>query len=86
MKVLLSSIAKNDIRMLMRVFNAEKEHKDKIFLNVLKDSVQQIVENSEHIDIKDKEMQVFKTENLPINIHYIFEDDENLLITAVFKD
>lgn len=72
--------------MLMRVFNAEKEHKDKIFLNVLKDSVQQIVENSAHIDIKNKEMQVFKTENLPINIHYIFEDDENLLITAVFKD
>lgn len=72
--------------MLMRVFNAEKEHKDKIFLNVLKDSVKQIVENSEHIDIKNKKMQVFKTENLPINIHYIFEDDENLLITAVFKD
>lgn len=86
MKVLLSSIAKNDIRMLMRVFNAEKEHNDKLFLDILKDSVQQIVENSENIDIKNKEMQVFKTKQLPINIHYIFENDENLLITAVFKE
>ncbi|WP_312077086.1 hypothetical protein [Chryseobacterium sp.] len=85
MKILLSSIAKNDIRMLMRVFNAEKENKDKYFLDVLKNSVQQIVENTSRIDIKSAEMQVFKTENLPVNIHYVFEDNDNLLITAVFK-
>lgn len=71
--------------MLMRVFNAEKENKDKYFLDVLKDSVQQIVENTSIIDIKSAEMQVFKTENLPVNIHYVFEDNDNLLITAVFK-
>lgn len=71
--------------MLMRVFNAEKENKDKYFLDVLKDSVQQIVENTSQIDIKSAEMQVFKTENLPVNIHYVFEDNDNLLITAVFK-
>ncbi|MBD8084158.1 hypothetical protein [Chryseobacterium caseinilyticum] len=86
MKILLSSIAKNDIRMLMRVFNAEKENNDKFFLDVLKDSVQQIVENSEHIDIKNREMQVFKTDSLPVNIHYIIEDNDSLLITAVFKN
>ncbi|KQS94039.1 hypothetical protein [Chryseobacterium sp. Leaf394] len=86
MKILLSSIAKNDIRMLMRVFNAEKENNDKFFLDVLKDSVQQIVENSEHIDIKNMEMQVFKTDSLPVNIHYIIEDNDSLLITAVFKE
>jgi hypothetical protein len=86
MKVLLSSIAKNDIRMLMRVFNAETEKKDKFFLDVLKNSVEQIVEKSAQMDIKSAEMQVFKTENLPIHIHYIFEDNENLLITAVFKE
>ncbi len=71
--------------MLMRVFNAEKENKDKYFLDVLKNSVQQIVENTSRIDIKSAEMQVFKTENLPVNIHYVFEDNDNLLITAVFK-
>lgn len=86
MKVLLSSIAKNDIRMLMRVFNAETEKKDKFFLDVLKNSVEQIVEKSAQMDIKSTEMQVYKTENLPINIHYIFEDNDNLLITAVFKE
>lgn len=86
MKVLLSSIAKNDIRMLMRVFNAETEKKDKFFLDVLKNSVEQIVEKSAQMDIKSTEMQVYKTENLPINIHYVFEDNDNLLITAVFKE
>ncbi|KQT16085.1 hypothetical protein ASG31_14005 [Chryseobacterium sp. Leaf404] len=86
MKVLLSSIAKNDIRLLMRVFNAEKKNKDRYFLDVLKDSVQQIVENTNHLDIKSKKMQVFKTENLPINIHYVIEDNNDLLITAVFKE
>lgn len=86
MKVLLSSIAKNDIRMLMRVFNAETEKKDKFFLDVLKNSVEQIVEKSAQMDIKSTEMQVYKTENLPVNIHYVFEDNDNLLITAVFKE
>lgn len=56
MKVLLSSIAKNDIRMLMRVFNAETEKKDKFFLDVLKNSVEQIVEKSAQMDIKSAEM------------------------------
>mgnify|MGYP003621678966 CR=1 FL=1 len=85
MEVLLSSIAKNDIRLLMRVFKAEKECKDKYFLDKLKDTVQHIVEDSMQIGIKKKEMQVIKIENLPVTIHYIFEDN-HLLITAVFKE
>ena len=72
--------------MLMRVFNSEEEHKDRYFLKILKESVTQILENSREIDIKNKEMQVFKASNLPVNIHYIFEDNEHLLITAVFKE
>ncbi|WP_123891590.1 hypothetical protein [Chryseobacterium piscicola] len=86
MEVLLSSIAKNDIRLLMRVFKAEKERKDKYFLDKLKDTVQQIVKDSMQIGIKNKEMQVIKIENLPVTIHYIFEDNNHLLITAVFKE
>ena len=69
----------------MRVFKAEKERKDKYFLDKLKDTVQHIVEDSMQIGIKNKEMQVIKIENLPVTIHYIFEDN-HLLITAVFKE
>ncbi|MCI3937826.1 hypothetical protein MQX03_11480 [Chryseobacterium aahli] len=86
MKVLLSSIAKNDIRMLMRVFNAEEHNKDKYFLDDLKESINTIVSNNEKLDIKSKEIQVYKTENFPVNIHYLFEENDSLFITAIFKN
>lgn len=86
MKVLLSSIAKNDIRMLMRVFNAEEHNKDKYFLDDLKESINTIVNNYESLDIKSKEVQVFKTEKFPVDIHYLFEDNDSLFITAIFKN
>ncbi|MFC7348746.1 hypothetical protein ACFQO9_18660 [Chryseobacterium zhengzhouense] len=86
MKVLLSSIAKNDIKMLMRVFNAEERNKDKYFLDSLKEAIYKILNDSENTDIKSKELQVFKTENFPVHIHYLFEDNDCLFITAIFKN
>jgi len=86
MKVLLSSIAKNDIRMLMRVFNAEEHNKDRYFLDDLKESINTIVNNYESLDIKSKEVQVYKTEKFPVDIHYLFEDKDSLFITAIFKN
>lgn len=86
MKVLLSSIAKNDIRMLMRVFNAEEHNKDRYFLDDLKESINTIVGNYEKLDIKSKEIQVYKTEKFPVDIHYLFEDNDSLFITAIFKN
>lgn len=86
MKVLLSSIAKNDIRMLMRVFNAEEKNKDKSFLENLKESINQILDENQKKDIKSKEVQVYKNEKLPVDIHYLFEDNESLFITAIFKN
>ena len=85
MKVLLSSIAKNDIRLLMRVFNAEKENKGIDFLEDLKESISGILQQIKSHEIKNKEISVNTMQNFPVNIHYIFEDEENLLITAIFK-
>ena len=86
MKVLLSSIAKNDIRMLMRVFNAEEQNRDKIFLDELKESVNAILSNYEKLDIKSKEVQIYKAEKFPVDIHYLFEENDSLFITAIFKN
>lgn len=86
MKVLLSSIAKNDIRMLIRVFNAEQHNKDKYFLDDLKKSINTILSKYEKLDIKSKEIQVYKTEEFPVDIHYLFEDNDSLFITAIFKN
>ncbi|MFL9834440.1 hypothetical protein [Chryseobacterium terrae] len=86
MKVLLSSIAKNDIRMLMRVFNAEKQNRDKYFLDDLKKTINKILNDYEKLDIKNRELQVYKTENFPVQIYYLFEDNDSLFITAVFKE
>ncbi|SDQ77300.1 hypothetical protein SAMN05421664_2537 [Chryseobacterium soldanellicola] len=83
MKVFLSSIAKNDIRLLVRVFNAEKENRGIVFLEDLKESINQIVQDSE-IE-KSTEIAINKMKNFPVHIHYIFENDENLFITAIFK-
>ncbi|WP_312089446.1 hypothetical protein [Chryseobacterium sp.] len=85
MKVLLSSMAKNDIQLLMRVLNAQKKDQDRLFLKELKDSVQQIIKESKQKHIKSKEMQMYHSENFPICIHYMFEDQDNLFVTAVFK-
>ncbi|MEY8761931.1 hypothetical protein [Chryseobacterium tongliaoense] len=83
MKVFLSSIAKNDIRLLMRVFNAEKENKGIDFLDDLKKSVSQILENPEMQEIKLGQMAM---QNFPVHIHYIVENNESLLVTAIFKE
>lgn len=83
MKILLSSIAKNDIRLLMRVFNAEQEKKGINFLEDLKKSINEIILHAGNPT--SKELTVKPMGAFPVNIHYIFEDQENLLITAVFK-
>lgn len=85
MNVLLSSIAKNDIRLLIRVFNAEKENKGIDFLEDLKISIDGILQHNKNHETKHKEITVNTMQNFAVNIHYIFEDDENLLVTAVFK-
>ncbi|WP_294197752.1 MULTISPECIES: hypothetical protein [Chryseobacterium] len=86
MKVLLSSIAKNDIRLLVRVFNAEKESKKgNDFLEKLQKSIDGILQ-VQNQETKSGEISVWPMLDFPVNIHYIFEDEENLLITAVFKN
>jgi hypothetical protein len=82
MNVLLSSIAKNDIRLLMRVFNAEEEKRGNEFLENLKKSIDGILQ---HHQAKGSEISVMPMQDFPVNVHYVFEDEENLLITAVFK-
>lgn len=83
MKILLSSIAKNDIRLLMRVFNAEQEKKEIDFLEDLKRSIDHILEIT---SVKSSTVTVNKMLNFPVNIHYVFENEENLFITAIFKE
>ncbi len=85
MNVLLSSIAKNDIRLLMRVFNAEKKNKGIDFLEDLKVSIGEILQHTKNHETRYKEVTVNAMQNFPVNIHYIFEDHENLLVTAIFK-
>ncbi|WP_294297859.1 hypothetical protein [uncultured Chryseobacterium sp.] len=82
MNVLLSSIAKNDIRLLMRVFNAEEEKRGNDFLESLKESIDRILQNHQ---AGSSEILVMPMQDFPVNVHYIFEDEENILITAVFK-
>lgn len=82
MNILLSSIAKNDIRLLMRVFNAEKKNKGMDFLEELKECVNAISEKEKK---KFQETLVETMQDFPVNIHYLFEDEKNILITAVFK-
>lgn len=72
--------------MLMRVFNAEEHHKDRYFLDDLKESIYKILSESEKKDIKSREAQVYKIEKFPVNIHYLFEDNDSLFITAIFKE
>lgn len=86
MKVLLSSIAKNDIKLLMRVFNAERENKGIEFLDDLKESISKIQEKSQTRLIREKQVTVDKMQNFPVHIHYIFENEESLLVTAIFKE
>ncbi|NML55837.1 hypothetical protein [Chryseobacterium cheonjiense] len=82
MKVLLSSIAKNDIRLLMRVFGAENKQKGIDFLESLKTSINGIAEHPG----KPSGINVYAMENFPANIHYVFENEETLFITAIFKN
>ncbi|MGC4130457.1 MAG: hypothetical protein QM564_13085 [Bergeyella sp.] len=87
MKILLSSIAKNDIRLLMRVFNAEEKGKGIRFLENLKDSASEIATHPETADEEYKEIRVIKMADFPAHIHYTVNAQEDyLLITAVFKE
>lgn len=86
MNVFLSSIAKNDIRLLIRVFNAEKENRGIDFLDALKESISKILEYSKIHNIGEKQITQHKMENYPVLIHYIFENEESLLVTAIFKE
>lgn len=70
----------------MRVFNAEKENKGIDFLEGLKESINEILQHTKNHEAKYKEVTVNKMQNFPVHIHYIFENEENLLITAVFKE
>ncbi|MDQ0592894.1 mannosyltransferase OCH1-like enzyme [Chryseobacterium ginsenosidimutans] len=81
MKVLLSSIAKNDIKLLMRVFNAKKENNGIHFLEELKETINEISLQSE----KTQEINISTMKKFPVNIHYIFENEEILFVTAIFK-
>lgn len=83
MKILLSSIAKNDIRLLMRVFNAEQEKKGIDFLEDLKKTVNEIILYAENHTAKQLTVKTMRA--FPVNIHYVFEDEEHLLVTAIFK-
>jgi len=69
----------------MRVFNAEKENKGMDFLEDLKLSIGEIQQNNQNHETRYKEIIVNTMQNFPVNIHYIFEDHENLLVTAIFK-
>ncbi|WP_346986483.1 hypothetical protein [Chryseobacterium sp. POE27] len=81
MKILLSSIAKNDIRLLVRVFNAEDKQKGEYFLEELKTSINDIAQSTERFS----EISIRTMEDFPVNIHYIFENDETLFVTAIFR-
>ena len=86
-KTFLSSIAKNDIRLLMRVFNAEEKGKGILFLEKLKDSITEISSHPEIADLVYKEISVIKMNDFPAHIHYTVNNQEDyLLITAVFKE
>lgn len=69
----------------MRVFNAEKEHKGVDFLEELKESIDIILQQSEMTE-KSSEITINKMKNFPVHIHYMFENEENLFITAIFKE
>ncbi|HAO06084.1 MAG TPA: hypothetical protein DCQ50_03635 [Chryseobacterium sp.] len=85
MNILLSSIAKNDIRLLIRIFNAEKENKGAEFLEAIKESVGCILQQSANLKNNTHENFTEAMLDFPVNIHYFFENEENILITAVFK-
>ncbi|WP_374459941.1 hypothetical protein [Chryseobacterium taeanense] len=81
MKILLSSIAKNDIRLLVRVFSAENKQKGENFLDDLKTSINDIARSTEKLP----EISIHSMEDFPVNIHYVFENDETLFVTAIFR-
>lgn len=65
----------------MRVFDAEKDNKGIDFLEELKESINEISLQSE----KSQEININTMKSFPVNIHYIFENEEILFVTAIFK-
>ncbi|SMP31266.1 hypothetical protein [Chryseobacterium profundimaris] len=82
MKILLSSIAKNDIRLLMRVFGAENKQIGIDFLESLKATINTIAQYSE----RPAGINTCSMEGFPVTIHYVFENEETLFVTAIFKN
>lgn len=87
-KIFLSSIAKNDIRLLIRVFNAEETGKGKRFLEDLKLTMDDITTHPDVADSKYSDVMVHKMTNFPAHIHYTVENNDEicLFVTAVFKE
>jgi hypothetical protein len=81
MKILLSSIAKNDIRLLMRVFSAENKQKGTDFLESLQTTINMIAQHSE----RPTGINTSSMEGFPVTVHYVFENEETLFVTAIFK-
>ncbi|AZA58580.1 hypothetical protein EG349_08440 [Chryseobacterium shandongense] len=81
MKILLSSIAKNDIRLLMRVFGAENKQKGIDFIESLKTSINSIAEQPG----KPEKISICSMRDFPVTIHYVFENEETLFVTAIFR-
>jgi hypothetical protein len=81
MKILLSSIAKNDIRLLMRVFSAENKQRGIDFLEGLKATINGIAQHHERC----KGISTCSMDGFPVTIHYVFENEETLFVTAIFK-
>lgn len=75
-------MAKNDIRLLMRVFSAEHKQKGIDFLESLKATINMIVLHSE----RPAGINTSSMEGFPVIVHYIFENQETLFITAIFKN
>lgn len=86
-QILLSSIAKNDVRLLMRVFNAEEKGKGNQFLKDIQEFISEISTHPKTSIYQYDQVYVAKMETFPVHIHYTLEESENsILITAVFKE
>lgn len=81
MKILLSSIAKNDIRLLMRVFSAENKQRGIDFLEGLKTTINDIAQHHERCN----GINTCSMDGFPVTVHYVFENEETLFVTAIFK-
>ncbi|SEG42041.1 hypothetical protein SAMN05421847_2294 [Halpernia humi] len=86
-KLYISSIAKNDIRLIKRRLTAENKDKGNYFVNEIKHIILKIAENPKIADIEYEDIRVFNVSEFNINIHYQYKKNgEELLITAIFQN